>query len=98
MKAKLVALDCAGAQSEIVLNKLPVVIGCSDEAGVRVNDHDVSGFHCLLGDLNGTLLVRDLGSDNGTQLNGYSINESLVLPGDELTVGSARYQVCYERN
>jgi hypothetical protein len=42
------------------------------------------------------LVVRDLGSTNGIRINGVRVVEGRIKPGDELTIGSHRYQVRLE--
>ena len=57
----------------------------------------VSRVHCEISEINGTLLVRDLGSRNGTAVNGEYVKEAHLLPGDRLTVGLTKFEVRYKR-
>lgn len=97
MYAKLIkqyvgALDVGALVSEIVLDKLPVVVGRSPDAEIRVEDHWVSRRHCEIDESHGTLVVRDLGSKHGTFVNNNLITESPLLPGDILGVGLTVFQ------
>jgi hypothetical protein len=56
-----------------------------------VDDPSVSRTHLLLEQLGGAWFVEDLGSRNGTYLNGQRINgRRVVQPGDEIRLGVAR--------
>ena len=51
----------------------------------------------ILNQINGTVVVRDLGSKNGVFLNGRRVAESHVMPGERLTVGLTKITVQYHR-
>jgi pSer/pThr/pTyr-binding forkhead associated (FHA) protein len=97
MKAKLIGLDNSGRKPRIVLDRLPVVIGRNPEADVRLDDRWVSRVYTEISEINGTLVVRDLDSRNGTLVNGLHIKEAHLLPGDRLTVGLTGFEVQYTR-
>ena len=98
MKAKLIGLGNDGPKAPIVLEQLPVVIGRNVDADVHLHDRWISRVHCEISEISGTLLVRDLGSHNGTLVNGQHIKEAHLLPGDRLTVGLVSFEVQYERS
>ena len=70
MKAKLIGLNSDGPKIRISLDKLPVVLGRNPDADVLLDDRWISRVHCEISEINGTLVVRDLGSQNGTLVNG----------------------------
>ena len=41
----------------------------------------------------GLLFIRDLGSTNGTKVNGQRITRGALLPGDELAFASVKFRV-----
>jgi predicted component of type VI protein secretion system len=53
----------------------------------------VSKLHCVLVKTDGLLFVRDLGSTNGTKVNGQRVTRGALLPGDELAFASVRFRV-----
>ena len=55
----------------------------------RVHDVTVSSFHCEIVVSEGSVLVRDLGSTNGTYIEGQPIQEAPLSPGQILRLGSA---------
>ena len=60
-----------------------------------MEDQWVSRRHCELNELNGILVVRDLGSKHGTYINGMRVSEAPLLPEDKLTVGLTSFVACY---
>jgi pSer/pThr/pTyr-binding forkhead associated (FHA) protein len=69
------------------LDELPLTIGRDPEADIRLDDRWVSRRNTEIAEIDGALVVRDLGSTNGTLLNGEPIAVSPIFPGDRLTVG-----------
>jgi predicted component of type VI protein secretion system len=55
----------------------------------------VSRQHCELFETNGRLMVRDLGSLNGTFVNNERISEAALPPGELLTVGAVTFRAVY---
>jgi len=96
MKVTLQNADSCSPQQEFAIDDLPAVIGRSADAEVRLNDPTVSRCHCEIEEMEGVLVVRDLGSKNGTYINGCRITEALLMPGDKLSMGETRFLVCYE--
>jgi hypothetical protein len=64
------------------------VIGRLPECAVTVNDPRVSRHHAEVRPAGDGYLVADMGSMNGTTVNGAAIREQLLADGDEITVGS----------
>jgi diguanylate cyclase (GGDEF)-like protein len=77
----------------IPLERDRVTLGRALEADVRVNDARASRLHasitCERDDQTGEsrYRVRDLGSTNGTLLNGVVVTDAFLHDGDKLTVG-----------
>ncbi len=70
-----------GAQS-LVLGRLP-------ECAVVLNDPNVSRRHAEIRRRGSDVLVVDLGSTNGTRVNGVRVKEQLLNDGDEIEVGTS---------
>jgi adenylate cyclase len=60
---------------------------------VQVLDRIVSKEHCHIDLVNGRYVLRDLGSLNGTYVNGERVHERPLFTGDEITMGSTRIVV-----
>src|SRR5262249_29599405 len=63
------------------------VIGTYDTADLVLHDSTVSRFHCEIGPSRGRLLLRDLGSLNGTRVNGVPIGSAFLTSGATISVG-----------
>ena len=98
MKIRLVSLAPGTPRVRTIINKLPAALGRNPDADVRLDDSWVSRVHCEISEISGNLLVRDLGSTNGTLVNGKQVNESHLLPGDRLTVGLTSFEVHYRHS
>jgi S-DNA-T family DNA segregation ATPase FtsK/SpoIIIE len=71
------------------------VIGRSSEADVGLLDPEVSRRHARLDFARGIVYLSDLGSSNGTFLNGKPVRDEgiEVRPGDDIDVGNTRISV-----
>jgi pSer/pThr/pTyr-binding forkhead associated (FHA) protein len=59
-----------------------------------VIDHtNVSKQHCILVKTDGLLYLRDLGSTNGTRVNGQRVVRGALLPGDQISLSGISYRV-----
>jgi predicted component of type VI protein secretion system len=90
MPAQLVALY---AGPGILVDKPILLIGRDLECDIQIDSRKVSRRHCILAQIADYLVVRDLGSTNGVRINGVRVKEGRLQAGDELTIGSLRYQV-----
>ena len=73
-----------------------VTVGRNDDNRITISDASISGHHALLEVLPDALFVTDLGSTNGTMLNGKKLLEgtpTAVHEGDQLTFGALQYRV-----
>jgi hypothetical protein len=65
-----------------------ITVGRGKEMDVRLSDPNVSRRHAVIFWDRGRLFVKDLGSTNGTLLNGHAVEHSLVRSGDVVTAGA----------
>lgn len=73
----------------LILPESNIIIGRDEQCQVRIASHEVSRQHCVLRATDEGILVRDMGSRNGTFVNDVRIEGETVLhPGDTLRVGS----------
>ena len=63
----------------IQLPRGKLLIGRAEDCDVRPNSEFVSGYHCVLLLDDFTLRIRDLGSKNGTIVNGHRVGTSAVI-------------------
>ncbi len=76
-----------GQRREFPLRGARTVLGRADECDLRIPTRDVSRRHCEIEIGSAGAIVRDLGSSNGTYVNGRRVAEAALNPGDRLTVG-----------
>lgn len=72
----------------------PIVIGRSPSCDVVIEEEYVSGNHARLSLQGPSLVLEDLGSTNGTMVNGNTIYEPVALrDGDDIQIGDAIMRV-----
>jgi len=90
--------DDGGFLAEVVLpdgrrvavGSKPLVIGRLPECEVVLADSNVSRRHAEVVRRGDGVFVTDLGSTNGTKVNGTAVREQLLASGDEISVGSTK--------
>lgn len=90
MRAQLVPLE-GGEPVEIV--KDMTVVGRKEDCDVRLDHKSVSKLHCVIVKTDGLLLLRDLGSTNGTRVNGQRVRRAALLPNDQVTIANFKFRV-----
>src|SRR5687768_13618518 len=87
MQAVTVMFRSGGALRSFSIARDRTVIGRREDCDLRIPLGDVSRKHCRLVRDGDILKVEDLGSSNGTFLNGQRVQEALLSPGDSIQVG-----------
>lgn len=90
MRARLVPVD-GGPVLE--LSKDLTLVGRSEDCDLFIDHKSISKQHCVLVKTEGLVLVRDLGSTNGTRVNGTRIRRAALLPNDNLAIANFKYLV-----
>jgi len=87
--AQLIGMSEEIKGKSFLLEQDEVVIGRRKECGIALDYTSVSGRHCSIRREGPRCFVRDLGSTNGTRLNGRDVNvEQRLRPKDLLQVGT----------
>jgi DNA-binding NtrC family response regulator len=68
----------------------PVVVGRDSGVGIVLDDPEVSEIHCELRANDQGILVRDLGSTNGTFIGPTRIHEAVITTATDITLGGTR--------
>lgn len=89
-------LQPLGGGDPIPLLKKTLVIGRRESSDIVLRFPTVSGAHCELAVEDGIWTVKDLGSSNGTKVNGVRISEQHVKPGDTLSVAKHDFEFLYD--
>jgi predicted component of type VI protein secretion system len=91
MRAQLVPLR--GGRPIQILRDVTLVGRQEDLCDVCIDQSSISKLHCLIVRTDGLLFIRDLGSTNGTKVNGQRVIRGALLPGDELAFAGEKYRV-----
>src|SRR3970040_1202466 len=65
----------------------PLIIGRSSKADIQIDQESVSRNHCKIINTGKTILLRDLGSTNGTYVNDELVDEYVLRDGDFIKIG-----------
>jgi pSer/pThr/pTyr-binding forkhead associated (FHA) protein len=83
---------------KLVLPDADVIVGRDDDCQIRLATNDVSRKHCIIRSTPEGLVLRDLGSRNGTLVNDVRVEqERLLLPGDRVRIGPILLEVPHAR-
>lgn len=94
MGYQLVVVRGRSANQALRLGNGITTVGRQADCQLRIGSSQVSRRHCQIYERDGKLIVMDLGSSNGTIVNGKKIEGMLVLkPGDVLTLGKVKLRV-----
>jgi len=90
--------SAAADDADPIVLRLPAgsvkTLGRTARADFIVNAPLVSRIHCrLTADTSDQLVVEDLGSQNGTRVNGRKVDRALLKIGDTLTVGRVEFEI-----
>ena len=92
MRVRLIPAD-GSAPFEITRDV--VLVGRGEDCDLRVEHKSVSKRHCVLVRTDGLVLLRDLGSTNGTRVNGTRVRRAALLPNDQLAFANFRFTVSF---
>jgi pSer/pThr/pTyr-binding forkhead associated (FHA) protein len=92
MRAQLVPL---GGGAPIEVAKDMTLVGRGEECDFRLEHKSVSKIHCVIVKTDGLLMVRDLGSTNGTRVNGTRVRRGMLLPNDKISVANFHFRVLF---
>jgi predicted component of type VI protein secretion system len=95
---KLIVVKGSGAGTEFRLHDGINMLGRDVTNRVRLLDTKVSRRHCRIRKLGRSLFLFDLGTKNGTLVNGVSVEEQELRIGDQIKVGSTLLEVADEHH
>lgn len=97
MEVKLTVVGGKANKREVVIN-LPATIGRSRDADLTVGHRMVSRKHCETYLDDGVMMIRDVGSLNGTYVKGRRVRSAPLLPGAKFTIGPITFRVHYQHS
>jgi pSer/pThr/pTyr-binding forkhead associated (FHA) protein len=93
MQVVLIMFRADGERRSFSLPRAITVIGRREDCDLRIPLAEVSRKHCRLIIEGDALRVEDLGSSNGTYVNGHRVQEAQVEAGSSVTVGPVTFVV-----
>jgi len=86
-QALLRVIEPGGREREMRVEARPLTLGRAPDNDLLIADSRVSRYHGRFQTRHGTLVYTDLGSTNGTRVNGIRVDEIVLGAGDRLQVG-----------
>ncbi|MFN8630204.1 MAG: FhaA domain-containing protein [Chloroflexota bacterium] len=86
-RALLRISEPGGRERDIRVEDRPLTLGRAPDNGLVIVDARVSRHHGRFQHRHGTLIYTDLGSTNGTRVNGIRVDEIVLGAGDRLQLG-----------
>lgn len=96
LRGSVVIVEGPGAGHEYPLEKAVNVVGREKGVDVLLPDTAVSRRHAAIEAGGGAFRLKDLGSTNGTLLNGKKVREGPIRHGDRFQVGNTTLQFVLE--
>lgn len=91
-QASVVLLSGDDSGAEFVLEQPSTTLGRGENAQLRFEDSSMSSEHATLEFFDGRIRLRDLGSMNGTILNGSDVKAVELKNGDRFQLGAHEFQ------
>lgn len=95
VQARLTVVGGKASKRTVAL-QLPTSIGRSRDAGLTVAHPQISRKHCELLESDGFVVIRDVGSLNGTYVDNKRIKEAPLQPDATFTIGPLTFRIQYE--
>jgi hypothetical protein len=91
--AVLRELRADGAGRIVPLDGRPITLGRARDNDVVLTDGRVSRHHARVQGRRGTLILSDLESRNGSRVNGVTVSEVVLGPGDRIQLGDSMFVI-----
>ena len=85
---KLILLDPTGPEQEFNLAKANISLGRANTNDIILDDVRISRGHARLECSEKGVTIADMGSSNGTRVNGVQVERAILKPGDTIGLGS----------
>jgi transcriptional regulator with GAF, ATPase, and Fis domain len=91
MQRKLIVGSGPAAGEVFDIDRPEMTVGRSPDSDIHVPDRSVSHSHCVLRSVGDRTDLSDLGSHNGTFVNGLRVREHVLADGDQIIVGQVAF-------
>jgi pSer/pThr/pTyr-binding forkhead associated (FHA) protein len=89
-------LQPVGGGDAIPLLREVLTLGRRESCDICLRYPNISGLHAQMSFRNGYWYIRDMNSTNGVKVQGMRVQEKLLHPRDEITIGKRKYIIEYE--
>ncbi len=93
MSVVLVMFKADGTRRDFPVSKPSIIVGRKNNCDLRVPLSSVSRHHCELLLEDDAVVLKDLGSSNGTFCNDKRVQETDLEPGDRISIGPVVFTV-----
>lgn len=93
MQIVLVMFKSDGDRRSFSVARDVTVVGRREDCDLRIPVGDVSRKHCRFVKEADTIRLEDLGSSNGTFINGQRVQEAVLQPGDWIQIGPVQFVI-----
>ena len=90
-RAQLRVMEDGGVRA-VPIDKELLTIGRLAECDIVVHDSGASRHHAQIRTADGVSTLTDLGSTNGTKVNGRDVQSATLADGDRITVGGTQIE------
>jgi pSer/pThr/pTyr-binding forkhead associated (FHA) protein len=87
MQVVMVMFPAGGERRSFTVTREMTIIGRREDCDLRIPLGDISRKHCRMIREGDSIRLEDLGSSNGTYVNGQRVQEAILQPGDTVRVG-----------
>ena len=77
--------------TKVPISSTSFTIGRSPDCHLPMNHTKVSRIHCRITKVSDSYILEDLGSSNGTKVNGRKVKKAILRHNDEISLGEAVY-------
>lgn len=89
---RIFGVDPESSGGVLILDGGSTLIGRDEGMDFQLHDPSVSRRHALIERSGGAYIIRDLGSSNGTFVNGMRVHETELLPNDRVRIGDTLFR------
>ena len=92
----LVVLEGSGVGEIYKIEKSPVIIGRDTKCDVRIWEEGISRQHAKIEKQHASYMISDLGSTNGTFVNGEQVPQTSIQEGDKIRIGDVLLRFSFQ--
>lgn len=92
----LIVMEGINVGEVFQIEKAPVLIGRDPKCEIRIWEEGISRQHCKIERNDGSFILIDLGSTNGTTVNGEAATQVVLAEGDKIRLGEVLLRFSFQ--